>query len=954
MISLESNHWTPCRSRNVVEGPMKCSMKYCDTCGAELNEAEPFAVCPKCLLASALVAQRGDRVSTLPTAQANSERPAALLRLFPRPDFFERYEILVRVARGGQGDIWKVWDLQLRRCLAMKRLGQESLASTAAVYRFLAEAQIASQLEHPGILPILDVGLDPDERPFYTTPLLPGTTLHDIWLRIHDQAEAEWTLNRALELLVRVCDVMAHAHSRGVIHRDLKPANVLVGCFGEVRVIDWGSAHVLMEARHNFPEPFVPLDQRVIETDRGEAMRGEPASPLATVTAGQPITVLFMPPEILRGQLAEIGPQTDVYSVGVMLYELLAGYSPYADANGSLPNPSELRRKILQEPPTPLRTLKRAISRDLAAICHKAMARTKADRYASTQALGDDLRAVLEVRPVQARKAGPLLRLQKWAQRNLAPVSLAAVTVLIVVAAVSVARGLKTERDLARQLTALRSAELAARSGQWREALRHWGQAEAADYSDAIDLGLRRAEAWTVLSAPKLAWAELDKLAARSDLGDQRGVVLLRIGEHELFGRTTFERGVEHVREALAAGLTAADQAFAKGLLAQSTPEALDLLRQTLQLDPYHHAAHRHSLGLEFLLGRRGELAAHLRVFKVLYPDDPMPGFIEVAELALCGRLPEAERRLSGLRTLASAELKQHLMSSFRMLAAEVEQYNVQTLLEERPPGPAKRAPAGTDLTVLPLRLTLPSAVDVEPTVRLPQTPCMKRYLEGWNAVRSLALPLFANPEPALQKIKSSWQSHPEALLPTFGATLLNSWQPTEGPKSLPLLAQQAELFQLAADSPSIVPQLQKWARFHAAQAHFELAQSQPTNFPAARHVCLDNLRRAALVEPSVAECRAYFEMAFALGDFELARSLLGQWERHQPGDRRALRARIRLESAAGAFGLALKGIDQLLAEEPGDVWALKQRQFVLEKLRDLLNTTSLLGKPNLEQRIQP
>ena len=77
---------------------------------------------------------------------------------------------------------------------------------------------------------------------------------------------------------------------------------------------------------------------------------------------------------------------------------------------------------------------------------------------------------------------------------------------------------------------------------------------------------------------------------------------------------------------------------------------------------------------MEFLLGRRGELAAHLRVFKVLYPDDPMPGFIEVAELALCGRLPEAERRLSGLRTLASAELKQHLMSSFRMLAAEVEQ----------------------------------------------------------------------------------------------------------------------------------------------------------------------------------------------------------------------------------------------------------------------------------------
>ena len=111
----------------------------------------------------------------------------------------------------------------------MKRLGEKALASEPALYRFLAEAQIASQLEHPGILPIFDVGLDPDGRPFYTTQLLPGTTLGDIWRKVHEAAEPDWTVARALGLLVRVCEIMAHAHSRGVIHRDLKPANVLIG-----------------------------------------------------------------------------------------------------------------------------------------------------------------------------------------------------------------------------------------------------------------------------------------------------------------------------------------------------------------------------------------------------------------------------------------------------------------------------------------------------------------------------------------------------------------------------------------------------------------------------------------------------------------------------------------------------------------------------------------------------
>lgn len=137
-------------------------------------------------------------------------------RLSPRRDFFEKYDLLEKVAGGGQGVVWKAWDFEFHRCVAMKRIAEQAVHDLPAVHRFLAEAQIASQLEHPGILPIFDVGLDPDGRPYYTTQLLPGDTLETVWRQVHSAPGSPWTLQRAVELLLRVCEVMGHAHSRGV------------------------------------------------------------------------------------------------------------------------------------------------------------------------------------------------------------------------------------------------------------------------------------------------------------------------------------------------------------------------------------------------------------------------------------------------------------------------------------------------------------------------------------------------------------------------------------------------------------------------------------------------------------------------------------------------------------------------------------------------------------------
>jgi serine/threonine protein kinase len=918
-------------------------MKRCDTCGGPLAEGHPFTLCPKCLFGEAIHSEAAGG----PAEAAGKFR----LRLAPRPDFFEKYDLLEKIAGGGQGEIWKTWDFEFHRCVAMKRIAEPAAADIPAVHRFLAEAQIASQLEHPGILPIFDVGLDPDGRPYYTTQLLPGDTLEDVLRQIHFSPASGWTLNRALELLLRVCEVMGHAHSRGVIHRDLKPANILVGAFGEVRVVDWGSAHILASSLKNFEPAFVPLNSPAIETDRSRAMQGNPDSPLATASSGQPITLMFTPPEILAGQLAALGPATDIYALGVTLYQLLTGKTPYGLADGKMPDRDALKQAILQGPPAPVRSLNDRASRDLAAICQKAMAHEKPARYATMTELAEDLRAALEIRPVQARRPGLLLKLQKWSQRNLSYVLLGGGALLLLSIALSSAHGFKAQRDAARQSTLVRNAELAARGGHWRDALNFWRAAEAAGYRDKIYLGLQQAEAWTVLSAPEKSRAELVKLSQRTDLGAQRATVLLRLGEHELFDGPASAHGVQLVRDALAAGLTNADLFFARGLLADSTPEALALFHQALQYDPYHHGAHEHSLGLEFLLGRHQELANHLAVFKILYPDDPSPGFISAVELAMNGDLPGAQAALAPLRGWGNSNVWEQASQACRAYATAAKFYDVEALLHEQPAGRTPLDKLRTDPSSASTLLVRGDFTGVtnRQAFRVPWLPCIQQGGLGANdGLRRLLLPYLGDPVVAIQEIEFSWRHHPEGLIPTLGGMLLENQQPANGPPVTAIMQVQAHLYQLGADSPSMLPQIGRLARFLAARTEFELALRQPTNSLSAVSNCLANIRQAvAAPETSVAEAQAYFQFALALGDNDLAWQLVNLMAKVQPDDPATRRSRIQAELALGAFGPAWAGINQLLSANPNDSWALAQRQIALAGVKTLADSAKISLKSN-------
>lgn len=217
----------------------------------------------------------------------------------------QRYQVLGEFARGGLGRILKVKDVRLGRIVALK----EMLGDSAKAYaRFAREALLTARLEHPAIVPIHEIGRWPSGEPFYAMKLVSGRSLREV---IH----ATRTLGERLALLpnaIAVADAIAYAHSVGVLHRDLKPANVLVGAFGETVVIDWGLAKDVREAHGSSPADLDPA------LPDGDSL---------TVMGAVLGTPQYMPPEQARG--LPVNERADVYALGALLYEVLAGAPPY-------------------------------------------------------------------------------------------------------------------------------------------------------------------------------------------------------------------------------------------------------------------------------------------------------------------------------------------------------------------------------------------------------------------------------------------------------------------------------------------------------------------------------------------------------------------------------------------------------------------------------------------------
>lgn len=353
-----------------------------------------------------------------------------------------RYQVEGEVDRGGMGAILRIRDGHLNRRLAMKvllprqapRNDEQQKLAHQILGRFLEEAQVTSQLDHPGVVPVHELGLDQNGRVFFTMRLVKGKNAGEIFQQAR-AAEDGWTPTRALDVILKVCDTMSYAHEKGVLHRDLKPQNIMVGRFGEVYVMDWGLAKVLRQAARN--EACVAAadgpEDPWVETVR---MRDAEEDGDGTMVTGRHHalgTPSYMAPEQARREVLDA--RVDVYAIGAMLYQLLTGQAPYV-----VPGVKQFARDIVKQvgegPPRRIEDLAKDAPVELVAIAEKAMQRDREQRYASAVELATDLRAFLDQRSVKAYRTGALVELKLWVRRNKPLAASIAAAVLILVAGV--------------------------------------------------------------------------------------------------------------------------------------------------------------------------------------------------------------------------------------------------------------------------------------------------------------------------------------------------------------------------------------------------------------------------------------------------------------------------------------------------------------------------------------
>jgi len=305
-------------------------------------------------------------------------------------------------ARGGLGEVFLAIDCELNREVALKEIQVRHADEPVNRARFLLEAEVTGRLEHPGIVPVYGLGHYPDGRPYYAMRFIRGESLKSAIGRFHankgtdrGRGERELELRRLLGQFLEVCNPIAYAHSRGILHRDIKPENVMLGPFGEVLVVDWGLARQVGQADR--------------DDNRQPVVSSTPIGTGFTLDGSLLGTPQFMSPEQAQGKLADLGPASDIYSLGATLYCLLTGRSPFEGSDLA----TILARVVTGEFPAP-RRLVRSIPKGLEAICLKAMNLRPEHRYATARALADDVERWMADEPVSARRDSLSTTVVRW------------------------------------------------------------------------------------------------------------------------------------------------------------------------------------------------------------------------------------------------------------------------------------------------------------------------------------------------------------------------------------------------------------------------------------------------------------------------------------------------------------------------------------------------------------
>ena len=306
---------------------------------------------------------------------------------------FGDYELLEQIGRGGQGVVFRARQKSLNRTVALKIIGLGQWATKAHLKRFRLEAEAAARLEHPGIVPIHEVG-ERDGSCYFSMKFVEGGQLDEVVRR------EPMPIRQAAELIAKVARTVHYAHEHGILHRDIKPGNILLDAKGEPHLTDFGLA-------------------RLVESESS-----------VTHTLDVLGTPSYMAPEQAVGNNAAVSSATDVYGLGAVLYQLLTGQPPFAGGTTY-----ETIRLLLDTEPRQPRLLNPKIDRDLSTICLKCLEKDPKRRYSSALALAEDLERWLKHEPIRARRTGVFTRGRKWVRRNPTSALLAASLIALAAAA---------------------------------------------------------------------------------------------------------------------------------------------------------------------------------------------------------------------------------------------------------------------------------------------------------------------------------------------------------------------------------------------------------------------------------------------------------------------------------------------------------------------------------------
>src|SRR6476646_9224037 len=361
-------------------------IRICRNCGAKILSDAPEGLCTGCVLEAALGMPSGESVAGGADPGCADERSFVDENAAPKNKKSTRaaellgefgdYELLEEMGRGGQGVVFRARQKSLNRIVALKviRLGQ--WASKAHLKRFRLEAEAAARLEHPGIVPIHEVG-ERDGSCYFRMKFVEGGQLDEVARR------EPISIRRAAEFIAKVARTVHYAHQHGILHRDIKPGNILLDAKGEPHLTDFGLA-------------------RLVESESS-----------VTHTLDVLGTPSYMAPEQALGNNAQVTGATDVYGLGAVLYQLLTGQPPFAGGTTY-----ETIKLLLDTEPRQPRLLNPKIDRDLSTICLKCLEKDPKRRYPSARALAEDLERWLKQEPIRARHTGIFARGRKWVQRN--------------------------------------------------------------------------------------------------------------------------------------------------------------------------------------------------------------------------------------------------------------------------------------------------------------------------------------------------------------------------------------------------------------------------------------------------------------------------------------------------------------------------------------------------------